>query len=175
MQFLASKHRQLDILPVMHIKGSPRIINQDYNNICGFGHRAIILVPVDRRKHLVLARSFEEFLTDHVTKLKNNWYMNLRGVIETYALNPIDEGAFGSVTTTHGIRITAHAFYNHLISEFDSIEDPVNKKDQYVFSYQITISVDPELRDHHPFFESQLVSRTWHIEKGSDMVEHVID
>ena len=101
--------------------------------------------------------------------------MNLRGVIETYALQPTDDGALGSITISNSIRITAHAYYNHLISEFDSIEDPVNLKDQYVFSYQVTISVDPELKDHHPFFSSQLVSRTWHIEKGSDIVENVID
>ena len=70
-----------------------------------------------------------------INKLKSNWYMNLRGVIETYALNPTNNGAFGSVKISNGIKITAHAFYNHLISEFDSMEDPVNKKDQYVFSY----------------------------------------
>jgi hypothetical protein len=61
--------------------------------------------------------------------------MTLRGNIETYASNPSDQKAFGSVTTTNGIKITAVAFYNHLISEFDSVEDPINNKDTYVFSY----------------------------------------
>ena len=175
LQFLASKHRQLELLPIMHIKGSPRIINQDYGNICGFGNRAIILVPVDRRKHVVLARSFQEFLTEHVKKLKSNWYMNLRGNIETYALTPTDEGAHGSVTVTNGIRITAHAYYNHLISEFDSFEDPIRNRDQYVFSYQIKISDDPEMDEKTPFYASKLVSRTWRIEKGADLVETVIN
>lgn len=71
--------------------------------------------------------------------LKNDWYMTLRGSIETYANNPTDEKAYGSVKVTNGVKITSVAYYNHLISEFDSMSDPVNKKDTYVFSYQIKI------------------------------------
>ena len=51
--------------------------------------------------------------------------MTLRNNIETYAMTPTDEGAFGSVTVTNGIKITAHAFYNHTISQFynDDLEE----------------------------------------------------
>ena len=35
---------------------------------------------------------------------------------------PTDQDAYGSITVTNGIKITAHAFYNHLLSEFDSID-----------------------------------------------------
>jgi len=52
--------------------------------------------------------------------------MTLRGNIETYAMNPTDIGAYGSVTKSNGITISAHAYYNHLISEFDSCTDPLN-------------------------------------------------
>jgi hypothetical protein len=49
--------------------------------------------------------------------------MTLRGAIETYSLNPTDPGAYGSVTITNGIQISAHAYYNHLISKFHSCDD----------------------------------------------------
>ena len=48
--------------------------------------------------------------------------MTLRNNIETYAMNPTDEDAYGSITITNGIKITAHAHYNHLLSEFDSVD-----------------------------------------------------
>tara|TARA_B110000285_G_C14949044_1_gene525799 strand:- start:120 stop:515 length:396 start_codon:yes stop_codon:yes gene_type:complete len=127
LQFLAVQHKKLDILPFMHIKGSPRIIHQDYGNLCGYGPRAINLIPVDRRKFIMLAKSMEEFLERHVEKLQKDWYMTLRGNIETYAMNPTDPGAYGSITkSNNGIMISAHAYYNHLISEFDSCSDPLN-------------------------------------------------
>jgi uncharacterized protein affecting Mg2+/Co2+ transport len=111
----------------MHIKGSPRIIHQDYGNLCGYGPRVINLIPVDRRKFIMLAKSMEEFLERHVEKLQKDWYMTLRGNIETYAMNPTDPGAYGSITkSNNGIMISAHAYYNHLISEFDSCSDPLN-------------------------------------------------
>ena len=48
--------------------------------------------------------------------------MTLRGNIETYSMVPNDPGAYGSVTITDGIKITAHAYYNHVISEFNSVD-----------------------------------------------------
>jgi hypothetical protein len=48
--------------------------------------------------------------------------MTLRNNIETYAMTPTDEDAYGSITVTNGIKITAHAYYNHLLSEFDSVD-----------------------------------------------------
>ena len=76
--------------------------------------------------------------------------MSSRGYIETYANNPTDPGAFRSVTVTNGVKVTAVAFYNHLISNFHSV-DKVNLKDEYVFSYQIKIMDDP---DHQgPFYK----------------------
>ncbi len=57
-----------------------------------------------------------ELIEKHVEKLKCNWYMPLRNDIETYAMTPTDSDAFGSVTVTNGIKITAHAFYNHAYS-----------------------------------------------------------
>jgi hypothetical protein len=119
----------------MHIKSSPRLINIDHDNTFGFGHRALAHSSVDRRKFWIIAPSIKDFLEDHLSKLKSNWYMTLRGNIETYANNPTDELAYGSVTITNGVRITAVAFYNHLISEFDSVDDPLNGRDTYVFSY----------------------------------------
>lgn len=92
-------------------------------------------MAIDLRKSCVMAYSIKDFLEDHVHKLKNDWYMTLRGNIETYAMNPTDPKAFGSVTVTNGVKITAVGCYHHLISEFDSVRDPINKKDNYVFSY----------------------------------------
>lgn len=57
LQFLAETHRNLHILPFMHIQGSPRIIQIDYNNTFGHGHRAILNAAVDRRKFLIIAKS----------------------------------------------------------------------------------------------------------------------
>lgn len=45
--------------------------------------------------------------------------MTLRNNIETYAMKPTDQDAYGSITVTNGIKITAHAFYNHLLSNFE--------------------------------------------------------
>ena len=45
--------------------------------------------------------------------------MTLRNNIETYAMTPTDQDAYGSITVTNGIKITAHAFYNHLLSNFE--------------------------------------------------------
>jgi hypothetical protein len=102
----------------------------------------------------MLAKSIEEFLEMHVEKLQKDWYMTLRGNIETYAMNPTDPGAYGSITKSNGMMISAHAYYNHLISEFDSCADPLNNFDTYVFSFQIRISVDPDLDETAPFYKS---------------------
>jgi len=67
--------------------------------------------------------------------------MALRGNIETYAYNPTDQGAFGSVTVTNGVKVTASAYYNHIISQFHSASDS-NQMDTYMFSYQIKIIDD---------------------------------
>lgn len=108
----------------MHVEGSSRVIQIDYNNQFGYGSRAILNPAMDMRKTLVIADSIQSFLADHVNKLRNNWYMNFRGNIETYALNPTDQGAFGSVTVTKGVKVTAVANYNHIISQFHSANDP---------------------------------------------------
>jgi hypothetical protein len=50
-----------------------------------------------------MANSLKDFLIEHINKLRNNWYMTLRGNIETYAMMPTDPGAYGSVTITNGI------------------------------------------------------------------------
>ena len=99
--------------------------------------------------------------------------MTLRGSVETYALTPSDEGAFGSVTITNGIQITAHAYYNHLISEFHSCDDDPLNFDKYVFSYQIKISVDPTLTEEQSFYKSQLKTRTWIINKEPGDIDGV--
>jgi hypothetical protein len=113
------------------------MINIDYKNEFGFGHRSLVQSSVDRRKFLLMSHSIKDFLQVHVEKLESDWYMTQRGFIETYSNNPVDPKAYGSVTTTEGIKVTAHAYYNHLISEFDSVEDPVRNQDTYLFSYQI--------------------------------------
>lgn len=127
---------------------------------------------MDRRKFLVMARSLCEFLTEHVRKLKTNWYMTLRGNIETYSMTPTDPGAFGSVTVTHNIMITAHAFYNNLISEFESEDNP-NRDDNYIFSYQIKIQDDPNMPADNAFYSCILKTRTWIIEKAPDNIVKV--
>ena len=121
----------------------------------------------------MLAKSMEEFLERHVEKLQKDWYMTLRGNIETYAMNPTDPGAYGSITkSNNGIMISAHAYYNHLISEFDSCSDPLNNQDTYVFSFQIRIYIDPKLPEKTQFYKSQLQMRTWLIDKG-DQIEKI--
>ena len=95
----------------------------DYDNTCGFGPRAIIQMAFDRRKSLLVSKSIEDFLECHVKRLKQNWYLNSRHQVEAFAMEPTNEGAFGSVTVTNGIKISAHAIYNHLISGFDSVQN----------------------------------------------------
>jgi hypothetical protein len=135
-KFLAENHLGLEILPFLHVKGSPRVTHIDFKNQFGYGHRALCRASIDLRKTLVCAYSIQDFLTDHVKKLKSDMYVTMRGNIEKYDLNP---NACGSVTITHGVKITAVGYYNHLLSEFDSVKDPINMKDSYVFSYQIRI------------------------------------
>ena len=94
----------------------------------------------------MIADSIKSFLEDHVKKLKQDWYMTLRGSIETYALTPSDEGAYGSVAVTNGVKVTAVAYYNHIISQFHSFENE-DHEDVYMFSYQIKIIDDPEYQD----------------------------
>lgn len=86
--------------------------------------------------------------------------MTQRSVIEAFCENP---ESVGSVTKTQGIIITAHAVYNHLVTKFSSLD---GSQDQYLFAYQIKISVDADSAD---FEECQLVTRTWIIEKGDEI------
>ena len=102
-------------------------------------------------------------------KLKSNWYQNHKGYLEPFARTPSDEGANGSVTVTRGVKITAHAWYNHVVSQFDSI-DSVNETDSMVFPYQITISVvhgsaDAE-NEEERFYPCILQTRTWNLTDG---------
>ena len=83
--------------------------------------------------------------------------------MESFCASPSE---LGSITTTRGICIKAHAVYNHLVTKFGSLDGDV---DQYLFAYQITITVDDNCAD---FVECQLTTRTWIIEKG-DEVEKV--
>lgn len=119
-QVLTETQINQKILPFMHVEGNPRVIQIDYNNTFGYGHRAILNPAIDMRKILVIADSIQSFLEDHVVKLRKNWYMSLRRNIETYALNPTDQGAYGSMTITKGVKVTAVAHYNHIISQFHS-------------------------------------------------------
>jgi hypothetical protein len=135
LQFLAKSHWNLEILPFMHVKGSPRVTHIDFKNEFGFGHRALVKLSIDLRKTIVIASSIKDFLEEHVQKLKNDWYNTLSGNIECYAMNPTDPRAYGSVTVSNGVKITAVGCYNHLHSEFDSVRDPINKKDNYAFMY----------------------------------------
>lgn len=68
------------------------------------------------RKSLVVADSIKSFLLDHVEKLRSDWYQVCRGFIESYAADPSRPDAHGSVTVTRGVKISAHAHYNHMIS-----------------------------------------------------------
>ena len=65
--------------------------------------------------------------------------MTLRNNIESYAMMPTDQDAYGSITVTNGIKITAHAYYNHLLSEFDSVDcqslDAYDSNTEEQFSY----------------------------------------
>jgi hypothetical protein len=100
----------------MVISAPMMLIFIDYDNSCGYGNQALVSLSADLKRVLINARSIMHLIENHVHKLKSNWYMTLRNNIETYAMTPTDEGAFGSVTVTNGIKITAHAFYNHTIS-----------------------------------------------------------
>lgn len=171
LQFLGENHLNHKILPFMHVKGSPRAIHIDYKNQFGFGHRAILNSSIDLRKTFVMAYSIKEYLENHVNKLKNDWYMTLRGNIETYAMNPTDSKAYGSVSITNGVKITAVGDYINLISQFSSVRDPINKKDNYVFFYQIRVQDDPDWEG--PFYEAILETRSWTIQKGPNHTEVV--
>ena len=107
-----------------------------------------------------MSLSLKEYLEAHIQKLQNNWYMNSRNSIESYSLNPTDIGANGSITKTNGIVVTAHAYFNYMISNFPSV-GPGNedKKDMYHFSYQVRIYDDPEHPD--PIDRAILTTRTW--------------
>ena len=115
---------------------------------------------MDPRKLIKISSSFKEYLENHIAKLQNNWFMNKRLSIESYCLNPTDPGGNGSITKTNGIVITAHAYFNFMISSFNSVgEGNENKKDSYHFSYQIRIYDDPDFEG--TIDRARLTTRTW--------------
>ena len=119
----------------------------------------------DNRKSLVVAPSISTFLQRHVDKLSTDWYVTHRGTIETYANMPNAPGGFGSVTMTNGVRVRAHAHYNHIFCQFDETQP------SYVFSYQITLDV--VLEEGQQFHKAKLLRRTWIIEKTPDDIDGV--
>jgi len=102
------------ILPFMFFEDTPSLFAIDHQNVCGFGNKAIVQIGKDLTKSLLVSPSISDFLGTHVQRLKANWYNNLRGgMIESYPKDPCDPGAYGSVTITKGIRVSACASYNH--------------------------------------------------------------
>ena len=75
------------------------------------------------------------------------------------------------VLPTDGVKITAVGDYINLISQFSSVRDPINKKDNYVFFYQIRVQDDPDWEG--PFYEAILETRSWTIQKGPNHTEVV--
>jgi hypothetical protein len=64
-----------------------------------------------------IAPSIESYLTDHLNKLRNDWFFTLRKQIECFPSNPTQN--FGSLTITNGIKIEACAKYFHFLNEKD--------------------------------------------------------
>lgn len=61
----------------------------------------------DKTFFVLVANSIEEYLNNHLQKLRSDWYCNDKGFLETFARNPLN--AHGSVTITNGIKISAQA------------------------------------------------------------------
>jgi len=141
LQHLSWHFRGVRQLPFLHFVQMPSIFIIDHDNSCGLGPRALIQMAHDRRKSLLVSPSISDFLGTHVQRLKANWYNNLRGgMIESFAKNASDPGAFGSVKVTKGIRVSACAIYNHLHSQFESVSDAeAAREDHLLFVYQIKI------------------------------------
>ena len=156
------------LLPVMQLSRNMRSVEQDVTKKFGRGPRALILTGQDFRKSLFLAPSIKTYLQQHVNRLKNNWYVTRKGFVETYADMPDAPGANGSVTVTNGVRIRAHAHYNHIVSQFDN-------QPAYVFSYQITFDCVCPDNLHFGFHKCKLLRRTWVIEKTPDEIDGVDD
>lgn len=160
IQQLGEGYRNIKYLPLMHIARCPSVFIQDSTNATGHGPTTIIQFGFDGRKCLVVAKSFKEFLENHLENLQKNWYTTHRGAVENFCTDPSE---VGSITKTQGIIIKAHAVYNHLVTKYCSLDGDV---DRFLFAYQITISVDEECEE---FVDCQLTTRTWIIEKGEEV------
>ena len=129
LQDLIYKFRKLHLLPFMHTQNFRHTVNIDITNSAGFGHNALIsLGGEDRSSCQVLSPSIEEYLENHMQKLKSDWYFNGRGWLEAFPKYPTRPNAFGSETTTNGITIEAVGIYIHVFSYFET--DPA-----YLFAY----------------------------------------
>ena len=121
----------------------PSTIIIDTKNSLKKGPRALVwFSTIDDSKVVFVASSILEYLKTHVKKLESRWYMDMLRTVETYARLPTDCGAFGSITITNRVRITACAYYNHQLSKFSKLGSDL--EDKFIFSYQITISVEGE-------------------------------
>lgn len=93
---------------------------------------------------MVLGRSIEEYLRNHLNKLRSNYYFTGRGEVECLPENP--ELGGGSVTKTNGVKIEAVAKHFHFLNSREHYSETVNQ----FFSYQIRISDDPDYPDLVP-------------------------
>jgi hypothetical protein len=118
----------------MHINRNKYIVYLDTGNIVGCGHGALIEQGGEDFSIVrVLAPSILSFVESHYQRLKSDFYMSKRQLIEGYSNKPLL--VKGSVTVTNGIKIEAVAKYLHHLSFFD--EEQFDKK--YFFAYQIRI------------------------------------
>mmetsp|Transcript_237 Transcript_237/g.240 ORF Transcript_237/g.240 Transcript_237/m.240 type:complete len:144 (+) Transcript_237:286-717(+) len=116
----------------------------------------------DRSVVHIISKSITAYLTQHYERLRTNWYYTGKGVVEAYPRVASSEGAFGSCTSTKGLKIEACAKYIQILSTFN--EDQFFSNTRYFFSYQIKIYVDPDYEgEFHP---CQLYLRHWEIHDG---------
>jgi len=112
IQDLIRKHVGITVLPFLHTQRYRHTVYIDAENTFGEGHNALISNGgPDRSMVQVLSKSIVDFLEDYQRKLESNWYNIQNGQIESFPRVANAEGAFGSVTTTNGIRIEAAAKY----------------------------------------------------------------
>jgi hypothetical protein len=101
LQNLIFSFLKIKFLPFLHTEKYRHTIYVDVDNLQKHGHGALVSSGgQDRSKVLIIADSIEAYLEGHYQKLKEEYFYKGRGEIESFAANPLSQGANGSVCVT---------------------------------------------------------------------------
>ena len=126
----------------MHTKNYKHSVVVDFNNQFGQGIGSLISWGgPDRSQLQVLSTDILSYFERHYDQLLTNYfYKRLDGSFSAFSLDPIR--ANGSAIISQGLKIEAVGYYVHHFSLFDR---NYYQNTRYYFTYQIRVSIDPDL------------------------------